>query len=379
MKKMRVKPKEDSNSYQKNIRHSKYVLAISSLGLYALATTICHIIHWYQVDYFGINRIGSALTIVLNLLYYFRIRQHPQRLEKLMSSYLIQIRFILIFNTIIMILITKLFSEAILIGIYPPFTSLSFLWITMVVIFIPLQHLRQYILLGCLPLSIPISIYLVLTPEELHTARGMDLFISNSFITIGYIFISLFYAKLQERFWALSQERLNYYSKIIEEQDIRQIAIKDTFNQLHNGALQTLSTLRRSLETRDLSKSDIALQLELLNDQIRTLNHNFEIQENPAHRLNEDMALPLEEFYVACDKKIHLSQPLHLILREVYSASIARDFPYLTTLKFKIRSFDVLENEALSLELKRDIAFWLEEAICNVGKYAKNATRLEVK
>ncbi|MGA1132548.1 MAG: histidine kinase, partial [Prochlorotrichaceae cyanobacterium] len=85
------------------------------------------------------------------------------------------------------------------------------------------------------------------------------------------------------------------------------------------------------------------------------------------------------EFYVACDKKIHLSQPLHLILREVYSASIARDFPYLTTLKFKIRSFDVLENEALSLELKRDIAFWLEEAICNVGKYAKNATRLEVK
>ena len=242
---MQFTSKQDSNSYQKNIHHSKYVLALSSLFLCALSSTICHVIHWYQVDYFGINRIGSALTIVLSLLYYFRIYQHPQQLGKLMSSYLIQIRFLLIFNTIIMIMIAKLISEPILINIYPPFTSLSFLWITMVVIFVPQQHFKQYILLGCLPLSILISIYLILHPEELHTARGIDLFISNSFITIGYIFISLFYAKLQEHFWTLSQERLNYFSY---EEGCYTLIVQDNGPGLQSNRVGQGTQQGRSLE-----------------------------------------------------------------------------------------------------------------------------------
>ncbi|NET09422.1 MAG: hypothetical protein F6K16_32895, partial [Symploca sp. SIO2B6] len=35
------------------------------------------------------------------------------------------------------------------------------------------------------------------------------------------------------------------------------------------------------------------------------------------------------------------------------------------------------EDVALTVDTKRDICLWLEEALCNVGKHAQNATRVQ--
>jgi two-component sensor histidine kinase len=44
----------------------------------------------------------------------------------------------------------------------------------------------------------------------------------------------------------------------------------------------------------------------------------------------------------------------------------------------KIVSFENIDNRPLSLEQKRGLCRFLEEALCNAGKYATGMTRLEV-
>jgi two-component sensor histidine kinase len=64
------------------------------------------------------------------------------------------------------------------------------------------------------------------------------------------------------------------------------------------------------------------------------------------------------------------------LLYEVYSYTLQRNFPCFKTLKVKAYSFDPIEEQYLSLEQKRELCQFLEEALCNVGKHAKKLTRL---
>lgn len=253
---------------------------------------------------------------------------------------------------------------------YPPFTVTAFLWMTLVVIYIPYQHLLWFLTISCVPMSVPVLWYLLTHLEELQTARGIDLFVSYGLATIVYATLGLFYARLQVNFQRLLQERLTDYTKIIEAQDIRQSAIADMFTQLHNGALQTLALLSRELQQHDISSAEITSRLETLNQQIRSI-------------ADLETDTPVDSFAItklrlAAGVNLDLDLPLHTLAYEVYRATLARKFPYFPSLKIKVRSFEEIEADRLSPDLKREIGFWLEEALCNVGKHAEGATQLKV-
>jgi len=83
-----------------------------------------------------------------------------------------------------------------------------------------------------------------------------------------------------------------------------------------------------------------------------------------------------ENLYLGSKIKLDLRQPLHELFYQVYTSTLERDFPYFKTLKIKIRNFDPTDSQHLNLEQKRALCRFLEEALCNVGKHAVEATRL---
>ena len=367
------------NAFSKVEQQSKYSLALWGTVVVIFASFMAHVSHWNQIDYFGIHRIGSGLMMILSLVSFIRLYKNPKKLEIIIIPYLISLRVIIIVATILTTLIADRFPEITLIDSLPPFTIFSFPWIAVVIIFVPYYHILNYVIWGFVPFAFPILMYLLLHPEELKTARGLELLLENGFAIVLFIFISLFYARIQLNYQKISLERIKYYSKVIEEQDIRQSTIADAFNQLHNGALQTLALLRRNLQTGDLSSQDIDDQLRLLNEQIRSLTENFEVQNRDLKNNLDPPIAETEKLYLAPGKSLDLDLPFHTLLHDVYTTTIARNFPYLNSIKVKVRSFDPLEDDRLSTDLKREIGFWLEEALCNVGKHAEGATRLDVK
>jgi two-component sensor histidine kinase len=75
---------------------------------------------------------------------------------------------------------------------------------------------------------------------------------------------------------------------------------------------------------------------------------------------------------------IDLNHPLHNLFHEVYACTLKRHLPHFQTIQVKVRNFAPVEPAHLTLELKRDLCLWLEEALCNVGKHAQGVTRLVV-
>jgi two-component sensor histidine kinase len=78
------------------------------------------------------------------------------------------------------------------------------------------------------------------------------------------------------------------------------------------------------------------------------------------------------------DLELDLRAPLHEILYQVYDRTLDRDLPCFKTLKVKVRLFDPIDERRLTIEQKRGLCRFLEEALCNVGKHALGVTRLNV-
>ncbi len=76
-------------------------------------------------------------------------------------------------------------------------------------------------------------------------------------------------------------------------------------------------------------------------------------------------------------QQLDLNIPLHELLYEVFSSTLERkDLPCLQKLKVKIRDFQPIEPNCFTIQQKRALCQFLEEALCNVGKHAVNVTRL---
>lgn len=146
----------------------------------------------------------------------------------------------------------------------------------------------------------------------------------------------------------------------------RQLVIENTFDALHNGPLQTLATLVR--QAKEQEDQPFSLSLQNLNRELREVYETVR-QET----LTQDSKLTLSNSLT-----LDLQTPLHEILYEVYTETIGRDFPCFQSLKVKVVQFDPLDSHRLSLEQKRDLCRFLEEALCNVGKYAAGVTRLTI-
>ncbi|MBW4443857.1 MAG: CHASE2 domain-containing protein [Plectolyngbya sp. WJT66-NPBG17] len=147
----------------------------------------------------------------------------------------------------------------------------------------------------------------------------------------------------------------------------RQFVIEQTFNAIHSGPLQTLVGMLRTAQTQ-APPSPLLPDLQRLEQELRDVYDSMEreaLDEEPHLRMSGEIELILRA-------------PLHELLYKVYSNTLRKELPYLNTIKYKFVQFDPLNTARLKLEHKRGLCRFLEEALCNVGKHATDATRLTV-
>jgi CHASE2 domain-containing sensor protein len=148
--------------------------------------------------------------------------------------------------------------------------------------------------------------------------------------------------------------------------EIRQHTIERTFVEIHNGPLQTLANILRHVQDQDLEPNRLIEELKNLNWEIREVGEYLKLE-----ALDRKESLRLGSGLI-----LDLKIPIRDLLYEVYSHTLQRNFPSFKTLKVKAYSFEPIEEQYLSLEQKRELCQFLEESLCNVGKHAKNLTRL---
>lgn len=149
----------------------------------------------------------------------------------------------------------------------------------------------------------------------------------------------------------------------------RQQLIERTFDQIHNGPLQKLATILSRVSDDPTLRAPLHGDLQALNQELRGI---YEAMQQDS--LKVDNCLQLEG-----NVTVQLEQPLHEMLYEVYEYTLQREeFPHFSGIKVCIRKFEPMAEQGLSLERKRELGRFLEEALCNVGKYAKGCSRLTV-
>lgn len=148
----------------------------------------------------------------------------------------------------------------------------------------------------------------------------------------------------------------------------RQSIIEQTFDTIHNGPLQTLARMLRDTQEQEITTAQLHSDLEQLNQELRSVYES----------IRREALTQGSHFYLATHVELDLQSPMHEILYEVYSYTLARDLPCFKTLKFKITQFEQINDQLLTLDQKRGLCRFLEEALCNAGKHAVGVTRLDV-
>jgi len=148
----------------------------------------------------------------------------------------------------------------------------------------------------------------------------------------------------------------------------RQLIIDRTFDAIHNGPLQTLSQMLKDSQTQEPLLNPFLAKLKHLDCELR------EVYE----AVRKEALTQSNSLHLGSSTEIDLSDPMDKVLYKVYSNAIARDLPCFQTLEIKVYKFDDLKNCSLSIDQRRGLCRFLEEALCNVGKHATGATRLSV-
>ncbi|MBF2019983.1 MAG: CHASE2 domain-containing protein [Hydrococcus sp. C42_A2020_068] len=148
----------------------------------------------------------------------------------------------------------------------------------------------------------------------------------------------------------------------------RQDAIDEAFTDIHNGPLQQLAYLSRSIQSKDLPQEQLLGEVQKLNSEIREI---FE-------HLKQEALSPEKSIRLESGLKLDLERPIHELFYEVTRSTQKRDFPCFRTLKISITDFNPIECNRLTIERKRQLCRFLEEALCNVGKHAQGVTRIKV-
>ena len=147
----------------------------------------------------------------------------------------------------------------------------------------------------------------------------------------------------------------------------RQFIIDYTFDTIHNGPVQTLKQLLRETQKESVDRDSIGQKLIQLDRELKTVYRSIQ----------QETIVDGDTIYIN-DTKIDLQNPTKEILYQVYSSTIERNFPCFQTLKYKIVKFEDIDSQQLTIEQKRHLCRFLEEALCNAGKHAKGMTRLKV-
>lgn len=142
-------------------------------------------------------------------------------------------------------------------------------------------------------------------------------------------------------------------ARILLEQ--RSLTLKRTYDAVHNGPLQTLAAILRTLD-----ESPLRSQLESLNQELRSVYESMKQE-------------------LLSGESRYIQTPIAELLYQIYEETIQRDLPGFTSLQVCIPpNFDLLKDCDLTLEQKQALCIFLQEALCNVGKHAIAASRLDV-
>ena len=156
--------------------------------------------------------------------------------------------------------------------------------------------------------------------------------------------------------------------RLLAEQ--RRLTIEQTFEAVHNGPLQSLAVLSREVKSGEACAHELAHQLDSLNQELRELYAKMESAAIEGS----------DRLYLSNNLILDVRNPLPELLNQIFTHTLARSFPGFETLKFCITpDFSPLDNCLLSTIQKRGLCLFFEEALCNVGKHALKATRLEVR
>lgn len=147
----------------------------------------------------------------------------------------------------------------------------------------------------------------------------------------------------------------------------RQMVIEQAFTAIHNGPLQTLATLIHHADDPEFSRMQIQQNLQRLNQELRGVHET----------IRQEVAKE-NQFYLQGKVELNLTLPLHDLLYEIYNDTLRRDFPHFATIKAFIVKFEPFDERGLTLEQKRNLCRFLEEALCNVGKHAVGTKRLVI-
>jgi CHASE2 domain-containing sensor protein/two-component sensor histidine kinase len=159
-----------------------------------------------------------------------------------------------------------------------------------------------------------------------------------------------------------------------QEQDLRlrlrdrQQMLEQTFMAVHNGPLQDLAGLSRSIQDAGVENGEIVRGLQKINQELRGI---FEATQ-------ETLISDRPELYLGIGSRLNLQAPLHELLEQVYNETCARELAGVGTIKIKIVQFLPMDCGALGIEQKQALCRFLEEALRNVGKHAGSATKLWV-
>ena len=163
-----------------------------------------------------------------------------------------------------------------------------------------------------------------------------------------------------------SQEAALVEVQVLEAE--RQKAIERAFSAIHAGPLQRLSSLLRSAKDGKTEQSFVLEELTALNQEIRGVGE----------RLRQEAIGDVYFFYSQGDIKLDLTHPMHEVLYEVYSLAVKRKLPGFETVKVRAVSIEPFNCGQLNLDVKRQLCWFLEESLQNIGKHALGTTRIQV-
>lgn len=359
----------------------KVVLAV--LILIIIATTTATIVHRLEPHTHPIHLIAPPLFAIISLILLIRLYTKSESLQQVINLSLLESVIFVVVPCWFFSLEAFTSSNISLVDNLPPISSVSLILMTFMLITLRPQRLLKATILVWIGVAAPILTYLILNQEELLSPRGLDLFISFGPVMGMQTALIFLHNRLQSMVESLYAERLQYYAQIIDRQSIRQKALEQAFTQIHNGPLQTLALLQRDVQREQISKTELLQRLNELNTEIRAVGRSLTNENNTASKSVGSPATLESATSENCLRLgegtcIDLNLPLHNILHEVYSLTLKRNLPCFQTIRVKVRNFAPMTQPSLTLEMKRDLCLWLEEALCNVGKHAQGVTRIMV-
>jgi CHASE2 domain-containing sensor protein len=163
-----------------------------------------------------------------------------------------------------------------------------------------------------------------------------------------------------------SQKEQLVEAQILEAE--RRKAIERAFSAIHAGPLQRLSSLLRHTKDGHTEQDFILGELRALNKEIRGIGE----------RLRQEAIGDVYFVYSEGDIKLDLTHPMHEVLYEVYSLAVQRKLPGFAEVKIRTVSIEPFNCHQLSVDIKRQLCWFLEESLHNIGKHADGTTRIKV-